>query len=673
MNYIKHLLLLVFLFNPVFSFSNTLQKTDPYTAGMDLYVAGNINGALQVWASAYKSTTSEQQIDPRIGTAFVQAVSEYKLVHLYPIATNIFYWSLKSRGTGEYEEYLRREIQKSASVFDRSRFKDVDKTAKKDPYKAAGIVLSHWKSLDPTPETPENERLIEHGERIAYIKKHFTENDNTVFDTDERSWTYLRYGAPDLLHKGTLEFNEHNMKSMANEAMTQVPALDRIDKVDSLISNTMIFYKEPKYELWLYKNLTKAGYVIKMFGESYHKRTFGEIESLTDFVPKSAFMKSRSSHYNLVWGPKVEAGTGRGEPNSTIAKKKHLSPGTLLLLSYTRQLMVYHTTFESLFLNLKKSFGMNGPNVSPSWISSQKSVLSMQRERVLQTAPDQRSLHLNELRPLEVNSHQYLFYNEHNQPYYLSVMNSYPQAELLYLISKNEVEDVNRYRLNHNLSVTSYGGEEVPSVSHAPTIPFENDGILHPAQSIFKIPVPESNLSLTYSAQVYDQEASGMRKGRVLPASLKASGMATSEESQKPESPSAFALSDILIGYQTDSLQWEEDIPFLVSLDGNIPDSTNLFMHFQVINLQPNESNISQMKVEFYVKERGGFLKKLFGKKDQNRISVTLEDYSDQIEETLEVELADREPGKYELVIEATDLGSGNSISKIIPFSIVEP
>ncbi|MTI87291.1 MAG: GWxTD domain-containing protein [Balneolaceae bacterium] len=659
MNYIKHLLLFVFLFNPVFSFSNTLQKTDPYTAGMDLYVAGNINGALQVWASAYKSTTSEQQIDPRIGTAFVQAVSEYKLVHLYPIATNIFYWSLKSRGTGEYEEYLRREIQKSASVFDRSRFKDVDKTAKKDPYKAAGIVLSHWKSLDPTPETPENERLIEHGERIAYAKKNFTRNDNTVYETDDRTLTYLRYGKPDIVYTDILRFDEHAMKSMASEALYQMDLMDKIQDTEKVMEQAIKFYREMEYEIWLYQHLTESGTIVKIFGESYTRNKFAQIESLRDFVPNGAFSKGRAIQYEISQGP-------------GFIKKKWLSAGTLLLLTYTRQLMTYHSTFAEMFHNLKKSFSIDGPHVSSSWTMAQKHDLVRQRRRVEQTGPTQKSSHQDNLTPFDVEHHQYLFYNERNQPYYLSVMNSYPQAELLYLISENGVEDVNRYRLNHNLSVTSYGGEEIPPVSHAPNIPFENDGILHPAQSIFRIPIPEADLSFTYSAQLYDDETSGMASGRVLPASLKAKGSVTSEETRKPTPPTAFTLSDILIGYQTDSLQWEEDIPFTVSLDGNIPDSTNLFMHFQAINLQPNESDISQMKVEFYVKDKKGGLKKLFGKKDQNRISITLDDYSNQIEETLEVELANREPGEYVLVIEATDLQTENTLSKEITFAIKE-
>ncbi len=52
-----------------------------------------------------------------------------------------------------------------------------------------------WRSLDPTPATPENERYVEHYQRLEYARRHFSATLSRGYD--DRGMIYVRYGPPD--------------------------------------------------------------------------------------------------------------------------------------------------------------------------------------------------------------------------------------------------------------------------------------------------------------------------------------------------------------------------------------------------------------------------------------------------------------------------------------------
>lgn len=52
-----------------------------------------------------------------------------------------------------------------------------------------------WRSLDPTPATPENERYVEHYQRLDYARKNFAATLSRGYD--DRGMIYVRYGPPD--------------------------------------------------------------------------------------------------------------------------------------------------------------------------------------------------------------------------------------------------------------------------------------------------------------------------------------------------------------------------------------------------------------------------------------------------------------------------------------------
>ncbi len=64
-------------------------------------------------------------------------------------------------------------------------------------------LLKWWRSADLLSATPENERLTEHLERVAYARAHYTDRDGSF---DDRAPVYIRFGPPS--HETSIMLNE---------------------------------------------------------------------------------------------------------------------------------------------------------------------------------------------------------------------------------------------------------------------------------------------------------------------------------------------------------------------------------------------------------------------------------------------------------------------------------
>lgn len=63
------------------------------------------------------------------------------------------------------------------------------------------FLRQFWKAQDPTPETPINERLIQHIQRMEYVETNFSRtNTQEPIDTD-RGRVYIKYGPPDDIER----------------------------------------------------------------------------------------------------------------------------------------------------------------------------------------------------------------------------------------------------------------------------------------------------------------------------------------------------------------------------------------------------------------------------------------------------------------------------------------
>lgn len=87
-------------------------------------------------------------------------------------------------GKADIQKYAK-QIQYLASSEEKALFHSLDSHGKQ------AFLLQFWRSRDTTPETPENEFMMEYFKRIAYCDAHFTNGISS-----DQGRIYLKYGEP---------------------------------------------------------------------------------------------------------------------------------------------------------------------------------------------------------------------------------------------------------------------------------------------------------------------------------------------------------------------------------------------------------------------------------------------------------------------------------------------
>ena len=642
---------LLFIFLLSISVINAQKVTDYYEKGLIFYNEGDTENALRTWADAFYQIEDTSLIDPRIGSTFIELVARNRMTDFYQAATEMYYWSLSSTGKGEYEEFLKNEVLKNEPIFDEYEFDDIEKTLRKDTFKAAEIILQKWEVMDPTPGSRVNERLIEHWERIAYSKEMFTKADNTIYGTDDRALLYVKYGKPELVFHGTLK---HETEVIYSSVYSVAPPTSY--ETEKLLEQILKNHFPAEYEVWVYPFLSEKGRLVKIFGEKYSTRSFQEIEVVSDFIPSFAFNKSK--------GYSTAGGT--------------YTPGFFLLHSYLEQLSTFDSYFSGQFIELNQilSFPNEGMTTvkfytDVGWVFPFVRNKEAEMHRINVDAPSSESTYFKSLDEIDVDVREYVYYDEEGEPFTFYVMNSYPLSRMLDYMSKQERENLKHYSLTHAVSLLNENLTGHQKMIDSPETPFLSKAMAHPAQSIFKVSSKYNFEKLSFSIQLYDKLESDEPGDSLLPKSLLASGKFDINETKKPKPVNEFDLSDVMLGYQFDEANFQDEIPFLIAIDNKIPDFSNLFIHLQAVNLSLNSEQISKLSIELSVEEKKRGLG-IFRRSKKNSVTANYQGSWSQIRESFEFEMVDREPGNYELNISFTDKNSGITKSKKIPFELVD-
>jgi GWxTD domain-containing protein len=104
-------------------------------------------------------------------------------------ATEMYYGGVVRLNEPKEWDDLYAEIRILLEPEERERFLTLDMEEKGE------FVRKFWKSKDPTPTTPNNERLIEHFRRIAFVRENFPDIIPPYYD--DRGKVYVKYGPPD--------------------------------------------------------------------------------------------------------------------------------------------------------------------------------------------------------------------------------------------------------------------------------------------------------------------------------------------------------------------------------------------------------------------------------------------------------------------------------------------
>jgi len=130
---------------------------------------------------------------------------------------------------------------------------------------------------------------------------------------------------------------------------------------------------------------------------------------------------------------------------------------------------------------------------------------------------------------------------------------------------------------------------------------------------------------------------------------------------------------DLILGYQKAERPPEDALfNFVVSNRRQIPEGENLVVHFEAYRLATDEAGIARFEVDYEIRPRGGLFGWTKSKLDEFDITLGFETGSDRFAESLEIEAAALEAGRYELTWSVRDLQNGRSHEQQVLFEVVE-
>ncbi len=175
-----------------------------YWLGRAYDAAGKPERALDVWTRGWQALTEAGRIDLRLADALVTETFVRKDTLRYDVAAAA-YLTLLEHLDGDLPEDLlpiRARVLVPLSLIlpdslrDATGLTDAETAATARLPEGAGARLAAWwRSRDPLPATPRNERLIEHLERVAHATKTFG-HPLAPLGFDDRAKIYIRLGPP---------------------------------------------------------------------------------------------------------------------------------------------------------------------------------------------------------------------------------------------------------------------------------------------------------------------------------------------------------------------------------------------------------------------------------------------------------------------------------------------
>ncbi len=267
------LLLSLFIPHPAFA-----RESDLYHRGVALRDSGAWRAALDTWLAARDSLSQEDRVDPRIGTAFIQLATEKQATDYYARASEMYFWGF-SRFDPRFEATYEEELARLAPLMPDAEKKALKKAIHERSFGAH--LKAFWTRKDPIPTTAINERLIEHWERIAYVRQRFQVDSTTAYGTDDRGLVFVKYGAPNKTYTGKLGTDQMEIMRWFDDFLLR-QEFQRYNTV-------------PELELWIYLDLGPGPTYVFLFGKRGGLAQYGLRYGIEELIPDRAFTRSSTN------------------------------------------------------------------------------------------------------------------------------------------------------------------------------------------------------------------------------------------------------------------------------------------------------------------------------------------------------------------------------------------
>lgn len=677
----------ILLLLPVLPLELQAQTQSAYERGLEELYSGNRASALDTWYNAYQQ---EGGVDARIGLEFIRVVSENRMKQYYGQATELYYRALLDVSGADSRVAIRQEINRLRPVIGEGIYRQWVSWWENEDRRLGPDMRGFWVQEDPTPSLTANERLIEHWQRIAEVKRRFTKNSNTVYGTDDRAYFFIRYGNPDRSKNGILTLQNLNIRSWLQNQMNpyaerssgegepydrEMSASDQQEMFDRLQDAIYEFHRYPEYEIWFYDGLIPGDRepVVYIFGTDVNSGEFRYRRSIEDFIPERA--------YNSV----MEL-----EEDGIEFTRAGFSPALMLQLLYYEQLVQADSYFVNRLNEIREKVLQQDPGVFRGLDLAVRTESRDNMQQRAASAPIEQSTILEQMPKIPIRVYQYRFLDEAGEPFMLTYLESRPQEAFRIdyyrgrfdgdrddgepLPGTNVLEQFAQYNLVHTLIEYDQNWRIRTNSEHNPDLVLTRSSSAEvPSRSLFRMEhTGRSQRSASVKLMNMDPDSENLFD---TPFTSELRGL-NRVQYRVPRllvsHADSLEMADLVLGYESES-ETTEPFTFLVANDGVIPYEKTLVLHFEVYNLKrmDGETGFTRFELTYRilpVQEDGTV------RTDEAEFVLTLNFTNEErnVIEDLEIETADLNPGLYDLRVQIIDTETGQQKERRTRFEVIE-
>jgi len=637
-----------------------------YQKGVQLLEQGEVEKALSLWMGARSRL---EKPDVRIGFRFIETVAGRELEKYYRIADIMYHWGLQAKLNSRNRTFFKEELERLTPLAEQDVRKQWKNYREENTALLGRAIAEFWESLDPTPLTNYNERLIEHWRRLAHIKEHFTQTAQRFEEADARAEVYLKFGRPDANRSGVLTFDT----AQINNLISQVRGLG-LDVERRVETSARSVHSDYHYKIWIYNDIrTQAGEVLVFtFGNrTGDEAPYRKFNGAADFIPTRAYSRKDFRR------PVTLNNSGDRPPEFPF------TVGTLLHVMYLSQLSAKADIFAKRYEALRSEFdnaqtitvdggvviGQGASRLYGSGGRYESKKEKSEFKKRESAAPPEKSRDADLIPEIDSRLMQRRFLNEEGQTYtYLFTQSSLGSAIKVDLnhnnranTNKDKAVGTGNYIVKHGVIVKNTD-KEVIQREVVEALPFNRQrgtSLEVLATSVFKLNYKPVKMSqITFSAELHNNNSDTQPLVETpFPSSLRGLENKTLEPIE-PLRANRTELSDVVLGY---NLHEDRDLdrdselkfPFTLSYDNTIPRGKSLVFYLEAYNL-PQKAEVFETDLTYKVVSRQDNLaSKLFGKRDNEQTSITMKLKSDQptYKNVVEVETDLYEAGEYKLIL----------------------
>lgn len=646
--------------------------------GLEAEKGGRHREALSIWVKAKTRLSSP---DLAIGSNYIRLVTAEGMDRYYRAAWGMYAWGLTAGVVAPNREALSRELESLSPLVDSSRLERWRQMLSANDGDLLAELRRWWKSRDPTPSTPYNERLMEHWERVAHVRRTYapdTSRTGPLLGSDERGAAYLQYGAPDRTYSGRLWSRSSDICQVLRTRLVTEGAFARCESrsVRQMVDYIQGLTGNPPYEIWVYDTQERHEdmryNLVLLFAGTGGGSNYRQYRTVEEMLPTRAFQPSRRYSY------------------------QGITPGIVIQWLYYDQLAGIDPYFTNLFSRIDFRFMRRVDPAQQQYLSMQ---LRQENEHFARNyqdnAPNELSTHARNLPHIPLEVHQYRLLDENGRPVFATFLNSRPQPAFLEDFAANQDsmlpaagdpfaymgrEDsllqraFRFYRLYHGMELREETGKRLGGDHLQAVLKVDGNDMDLPSETAFTVPYAEGETRQLFYAQLHNRHpASSPPRSTPFPDYLRGLGKVEIPQPEPLDSRSGqLQMGELILGYEMrDSTAAETFLPFEVAHEKEIPEGERLAVHFEVYNLSEGQGGLRDFTIDYEILPVN-FLGWTRENRDDLSLTLYFEHDRSRFTENLEIEASNLDPGRYVLRLEATDRTSGGQISREVRFRVVE-